>query len=81
MAKDKMMLYSFRVPPKLIDEYRQFCDENCMDVSKRLRRYMERDIENWKRTKIAKYMAQKAKEEREKSDNDIDDIDEDELFS
>lgn len=88
MAKEKMILYSFRVPPKLIEEYRIFCDENCMDVSKRIRRYMEKDIEHWKKVKISKIMAKKAKEEkerleREKFENgneDIDDIDENELF-
>ena len=33
---DLMKLFSFRVPPKMIEEYRVFCDENCMDVSKRI---------------------------------------------
>jgi|TARA_B110000259_G_C13849097_1_gene336019 hypothetical protein len=81
---DLMKLFSFRVPPKMIEEYRVFCDENCMDISKRLRRYMEKDIENWKKIKISKLMAKKAKEEKERLDNQnnsqVDDIEENDLF-
>ena len=81
---DLMKLFSFRVPPKMIEEYRVFCDENCMDISKRLRRYMEKDIENWKKIKISKLMAKKAKEEKERLDNQnnnqVDDIGENDLF-
>lgn len=88
---DKMILFSFRIPPSMLEDYRIFCAENCMDISKRLRKYMEKDIENWKKMKISKLMAKKAKEERERleklknQENDIeeedyDDIDEDELF-
>ena len=81
---DLMKLFSFRVPPKMIEEYRVFCDENCMDISKRLRRYMEKDIENWKKIKISKLIAKKAKEEKERLDNQnnnqVDDIEENDLF-
>lgn len=82
---DLMKLFSFRVPPKMIEEYRIFCEENCMDISKRLRKYMQKDIENWKKIKISKIMAKKAKEEKErldsqKSQDNIDDIDEKDLF-
>ncbi len=49
-AKDKM--FSIRVPEKLLEEFKQFCDENSMNVSKRLRRFMEQDIEVWKRKKL-----------------------------
>jgi hypothetical protein len=82
---DLMKLFSFRVPPKMIEEYRVFCDENCMDISKRLRRYMEKDIENWKKIKISKLMAKKAKQEKErldklKSQDNIDDIEDNDLF-
>jgi hypothetical protein len=45
-AKDKM--FSLRLPEKLLDEYRKFCDENSINISKRLRRFMERDLEMWK---------------------------------
>jgi hypothetical protein len=83
---DLMKLFSFRVPPKMIEEYRVFCDENCMDISKRLRRYMEKDIENWKKIKISKLMAKKAKQEKErldklKSQDNIDDIEDNDLFN
>ncbi len=46
MAKDKM--FTIRVPEKLLEEYKQFCEENSMVVSKRIRKFMERDVENWK---------------------------------
>jgi predicted DNA binding CopG/RHH family protein len=51
-TKDKM--FTIRVPEKLLEEYKQFCDENSMVVSKRIRKFMERDVENWKlkKTKI-----------------------------
>lgn len=49
-AKDKM--FAIRVPEKLLEEFKQFCDENSMNVSKRLRRFMEQDIEVWKRKKL-----------------------------
>jgi hypothetical protein len=45
-AKDKM--FSLRLPGKLLDEYRKFCDDNSINISKRLRKFMERDLDNWK---------------------------------
>lgn len=51
-SKDKM--FSIRLPEKLLEEYKQFCDENSMNVSKRIRKFMEKDIENWKLRKIQK---------------------------
>ena len=45
-AKDKM--FSLRVPEKLLEDYKKFCDENSINISKRLRKFMERDIELWK---------------------------------
>ena len=44
-AKDKM--FSLRLPEKLLEDYRQFCEENSINISKRLRKFMERDLENW----------------------------------
>jgi hypothetical protein len=44
-AKDKM--FSLRIPEKLLEEYRQFCEENSINISKRLRKFMERDLEVW----------------------------------
>lgn len=51
-SKDKM--FTIRVPEKLLEEYKQFCDENSMVVSKRIRKFMERDVENWKLKKVSK---------------------------
>lgn len=51
-SKDKM--FSIRVPEKLLEEYKQFCDENSMNVSKRIRKFMEKDVENWKLKKSQK---------------------------
>jgi len=66
MAKEKMILYSFRMYRELIDEYRLFCSENCMDVSKRLRRFMERDLEGWRKLKAAKAQKEKNRLQKEK---------------
>lgn len=51
-SKDKM--FSIRLPEKLLEEYKQFCEENSMNVSKRIRKFMERDVENWKNKKLQK---------------------------
>lgn len=48
-SKDKM--FSLRIPEKLLEEYRQFCEENSINISKRLRKFMERDLEVWKNKK------------------------------
>lgn len=45
-AKDKM--FSLRLPDKLLEEYRKFCEENSINISKRIRKFMERDLEIWK---------------------------------
>jgi hypothetical protein len=45
-AKDKM--FSIRLPEKLLEEYRKFCDDNSINISKRLRKFMERDLEAWR---------------------------------
>lgn len=51
-GKDRM--FTIRVSEKLIEEYKQFCDENAINASKRIRKFMERDIEIWKSKKIQK---------------------------
>jgi len=51
-SKDKM--FSIRIPEKLLEEYKQFCDENSMNVSKRIRKFMEKDVENCKLKKAQK---------------------------
>ena len=50
--KDKIL--SIRISEKLLEEYKQFCDENSMNFSKRIRKFMEKDVENWKLLKIQK---------------------------
>ena len=45
-AKSKM--FSLRIPEKLLDEYRKFCEENSINISKRLRKFIERDLETWR---------------------------------
>lgn len=49
-SKDKM--FSLRVPEKLLEEYRHVCEENSINISKRIRKFMERDLEIWKSKKI-----------------------------
>ena len=46
MSKDKM--FSLRIPEKLLEDYRKFCEENSINISKRLRKFMERVLEVWK---------------------------------
>lgn len=48
-SKDK--LFSMRLPGKLLDEYRKFCEDNSINISKRLRKFMERDLELWRQRK------------------------------
>ena len=48
-GKDKM--FSLRIPEKLLVEYRIFCEENSINISKRLRKFMERDLEIWRQRK------------------------------
>lgn len=61
-AKDKM--FSIRLPNKLLEEYRQFCEENSINISKRLRLFMERDLDAWRKRKAQ--IAQQKKENPEK---------------
>jgi len=49
-AKDKM--FSLRISEKLLDEYREFCEENSINISKRLRKFIERDLESWRNKKL-----------------------------
>jgi phosphate-selective porin len=49
MSKDKM--FSIRLPGKLLNQYRKFCNENSINISKRIRKFMERDLELWEKRK------------------------------
>lgn len=47
--KDKM--FAIRISSKLLEEYREFCNENSINISMRLRKFMERDLEIWNQRK------------------------------
>ena len=49
-AHDKM--FSLRIPEKLLDEYREFCEENSINISKRLRKFIETDLEGYRAKKL-----------------------------
>ena len=49
----KTKMYSLRIEEKLLNDYREFCEENSIVISARLRKFMERDMEQWKLRKIA----------------------------
>jgi hypothetical protein len=49
-SKDKM--FSLRISEKLLEEYREFCEENSINISKRLRKFIERDLEHWRARKL-----------------------------
>jgi hypothetical protein len=48
-AKNKM--FSIRLPEKLLTDYREMCEENSINMSKRLRKFIERDLEMWRMRK------------------------------
>ena len=45
-------MFSLRISEKLLTEYRMFCEENSIDISKRLRKFIERDLEFWRIKKL-----------------------------
>lgn len=52
MAAPKDKMFSLRIPEKLLNEYREFCDENSINISMRLRKFIERDLESWRAKKL-----------------------------
>jgi predicted DNA binding CopG/RHH family protein len=50
MGKNKS--FTVRVSEKLFNEFKEFCDENSMNISKRIRKYMENDVSSSKRRKL-----------------------------
>ena len=58
-AHDKM--FSLRLPEKLLDEYREFCEENSINISKRLRKFIERDLEGYRAKKLQQQIQQQQK--------------------
>jgi antitoxin component of RelBE/YafQ-DinJ toxin-antitoxin module len=49
MSKNKLI--SIRIPEKLLEEYKQFCDDNSMVLSKRIRKFMEQELAKWRKLK------------------------------
>jgi hypothetical protein len=58
-AQDKM--FSLRIPEKLLNEYREFCEENSINISKRLRKFIERDLEGYRAKKLQQQQIQQQK--------------------
>ena len=46
-GKDR--IFGIRVSEKLLEEFQKFCDDNSMNASKRIRKYMENDIAAWRK--------------------------------
>lgn len=44
--------FIIRISEKLLSEFQEFCDDNSMNASKRIRKYMENDVEAWKKRKL-----------------------------
>jgi predicted house-cleaning noncanonical NTP pyrophosphatase (MazG superfamily) len=44
--------FIIRISEKLLEEFQEFCDDNSMNASKRIRKYIENDVESWKRRKL-----------------------------
>ena len=42
-------LINIRLSEKLLEEYKQFCEEGSFTLSKRIRRLMELDLEKWRK--------------------------------
>mgnify|MGYP002634478107 CR=1 FL=1 len=53
---DKLM--NVRVPSKLHEEYKQFCEDASYTLSKRIRRLMENDLDKWRKFKKEKGIGQ-----------------------
>jgi hypothetical protein len=47
----KHRLFSIRISEILLEDFQKFCDDNSMNASKRIRKYMENDVEAWKKRK------------------------------
>ena len=45
-------MFSLRISEKLLNEYREFCEENSINISKRLRKFIERDLEGYRARKL-----------------------------
>ena len=44
--------FIIRISEKLLEEFQEFCDDNSMNASKRIRKYIENDVVAWKKRKL-----------------------------
>jgi hypothetical protein len=49
----KDIMFTLRLPKKMLEEYRKFCSENAINMSARLRKFMDRDLELWRQKQAA----------------------------
>jgi hypothetical protein len=57
-------MFSLRIPEKLLDEYREFCEENSINISMRLRKFIERDLEGHRSRKLQKLQQQQIQQQK-----------------
>jgi hypothetical protein len=50
--KDKM--FSIRIPGGLLDKYRNYCEDNSINISKRIRAFMEKELDAWDKKQKSK---------------------------
>lgn len=55
------VLFSFRIPAKLMNRYRAMCTDNAINISQRIRRYIEKDVEHFDAQKKAEKLYQDEK--------------------
>lgn len=49
--QNKNTMFTFRLPLKMLNDYKEMCEENSINMSKRLRKYIEKDMEFWQKNK------------------------------
>lgn len=52
MANHKEKMLTMRINEKLLSEYKRFCDENSLNMSSRIRKFMEKDMEPWQTERL-----------------------------
>lgn len=55
----KNKMYTIRIEEKLLNDYREFCEENSINISARIRKFMEREIDGWRERKRMNEAARK----------------------
>lgn len=67
-AKKMNHMVNFRMPWAIYEEYKIMCEEYSFTPSKRIRKFIERELEGWRKSKLEKI--KKIEEERKKNDGD-----------